>query len=131
MKKDIHIPQVTDVDIVVVYEYNELYKSDDWNVYIVNRKEIPLEMVVIVSKGYDGTHQTSVMRKRIDTLPAHSYAKIELIQPELFVLNNEFQVSFFQGNRIMDKTFTFPQNSIKESKLRMISTLNKRGIKAI
>ena len=130
MKKDIHIPEVTGIEVAVVFEYNDIYKSDDWNVYIINKKEIPLEMVVIVSKGYDERDQTSVMRKKIDSLPANSFAKIELIQPELFKLNNEFQVSFFEGNQIMDKTFTFPKNSIKEGNLRMISELNKRGILA-
>jgi hypothetical protein len=38
MKKDIQIPEVTGVEIAVVYEYNDVYKTDDWNVYIVNKK---------------------------------------------------------------------------------------------
>lgn len=130
MKKDIQIPEVSGVEVAVVFEYNDNYKSDDWNVYIINKKELPLEMVVIVSKGYDEKDQTSVMRKKIDSLPANSFAKVELIQPELFKLNNTFQVSFFEGNQLKDKTFTFPKNSIKEGNLRMISSLNKRGILA-
>ncbi len=130
MKKDIQIPEVSGVEVAVVFEYNDIYKSDDWNVYIINKKELPLEMVVIVSKGYDEKDQTSVMRKKIDSLPANSFAKVELIQPELFKLNNTFQVSFFEGNQLKDKTFTFPKNSIKEGNLRMIGSLNKRGILA-
>ena len=130
MKKDIQIPEVSGVEVAVVFEYNDMYKSDDWNVYIINKKELPLEMVVIVSKGYDEKDQTSVMRKKIDSLPANSFAKVELIQPELFKLNNTFQVSFFEGNQLKDKTFTFPKNSIKEGNLRMIGSLNKRGILA-
>ena len=130
MKKDIHIPEVTGVDIAVVFEYNDIYKSDDWNVYIINQKDVTIDMIVIVSKGFDDTRDTSVMRKRIDSLPANSFAKVELIQPELFALNNQFQVTFFEGNTLFDKTFTFPKNSIKEGNLRMISSLNKRGILA-
>ena len=87
-------------------------------------------MVVIVSKGFDSQKETSTMRKRIDSLPANSFAKVELIQPELFQLNNQFQVSFFEGNQLKDKTFIFPKNSIKEGNLRMISSINKRGILA-
>lgn len=130
MKKDIHIPKVTGVEVAVVYEYNDIYKCDDWNVYIINKKETDIEMVVIVSKGFDKKNETSVMRKRIDSLPANAFAKVELIQPELFSLNNQFQVTFFEGNQLMDKTYLFPKNSIKEGNLRMITSLNKRGILA-
>ena len=87
-------------------------------------------MIVIVSKGFDEKDQTSVMRKKLDTLPAKSFAKVELIQPELFKLNNQFQVTFFADNTLFDKTFTFSKNTIKEGNLRMIPALNKRGILA-
>ena len=130
MKKDIQIPEVSGVDIAVVNEYNEIYKTNDWNVYIINKKEIDLEMVVIVSKGFDEKDQTSVMRKKLDALPANSFAKIELIQPDLFKLNNQFQVTFFVHNTLFEKTFTFVKNSIKEGNLRMLSSLDKKGILA-
>jgi hypothetical protein len=130
MKKDLQIPEVSGVKVAVVFEYNDIYKTDDWNVYIINEKDVAIEMVVIVSKGFDDKDQTSVMRKRLDSLPANSFAKIEMIQPELFKLNNQFQVSFFEGNQLKDKTFTFAKNSIKEGSLRMISSLQKKGILA-
>ena len=130
MKKDIQIPEVTGLDIAVVYEYNDVYKTDDWNVYIVNKKDIDLEMVVIVTQGFSETKTTSLMRKKLDLLPANSYAKVEFIQPELFKLHNRFQVSFFEGNTLFDKTFLFEKNTIKEGALRMIPQLKKRGILA-
>ncbi|MFD2566943.1 hypothetical protein [Pseudotenacibaculum haliotis] len=130
MKKDIHIPEVSGVQIIAVLEYNDIYKTDDWNIYILNEKDVDLEMIVIVSKGFDEKDQTSVMRKKLDTLPAKSFAKVELIQPELFKLNNQFQVTFFADNTLFDKTFTFSKNTIKEGNLRMIPALNKRGILA-
>lgn len=128
MKKDIHIPEVTDVEIAVVFEYNDIYKTDDWNVYIINNKDVDIEMVVIVSQGFSKTKKTSLLRKKLDKLPANSFAKVELIQPELFKLNNQFQVTFFEGNTLYDKTFTFKANSIKEGSLRVIPELKKRGI---
>lgn len=131
MKKDIQIPKVTDVEIAIVYEYNDIYKTDDWNVYIINNKNIDLEMMVIVSKGFSDTKATSVFRKKIDNLPANSFAKVELIQPELFALTNQFQVTFFEENTLYDKTYTFKANSIKEGALRMIPQLEKRGVLAI
>lgn len=128
MKKDIQIPEVSGVEIVIVYEYNDIYKTDDWNVYIINRKEVDLEMVVIVSKGFNEKKETSIMRKKIDVLTANSFAKVEWMQTDLFKLNNQFQVTFFAGNTLYDKTFTFPKNTIKEGALRTLPFLNKRGI---
>jgi len=130
MKKDIQIPEVTDVEVAVVYEYNDIYKTDDWNVYLINKKEVDLEMVVIVSQGFSSTKTTSLLRKKLEILPANSFAKIEFMQPELFKLNNRFQVTFFEGNTLYDKTFTFPKNTIKEGALRMIPELKKRGVLA-
>jgi hypothetical protein len=130
MKKDIKIPEVTNVEIAVVYEYNAIYKTDDWNVYIINNKNVDLEMIVIVTQGFSDTKITSLFRKKIDILPANSFAKIELIQPELFTLNNRFQVTFFEGNTLFEKTYLFKENTIKEGALRMLPELQKRGILA-
>lgn len=128
MKKDIQIPEVTDVAIAIVFEYNDIYKTDDWNVYIMNKKSVDLELVVIVSQGFSDVKTTSLFRKKLDVLPANSFAKIELIQPELFQLNNRFQVSFFEGNTLFEKTFLFKENTINEGALRMIPEMGKRGI---
>lgn len=114
--------------MAVVKEYNPDFRTDDWNVYLVNNKIIDLEVVLIVSHGSDDKDQTSIMRKKIECLPANSYAKIEFIQPELFKLNNEFKVTFFADNKLFEKTFIFTKNSIKESALRMIKGFDKKGI---
>ena len=130
MKKDIQIPEVTDVEMAIVYEFSDLYKTDDWNVYIINNKNFDLEMMVIVSQGFSETKTTSLIRKKLDKLPANSFAKIEFIQPELFKLNNRFQVTFFEGNTLYEKTFIFKENTVKEGALRMIKEIKKRGILA-
>ncbi|MDX1317498.1 MAG: hypothetical protein R3262_08100, partial [Xanthomarina gelatinilytica] len=59
MKKDILIPKVTDVYVAVVNEYNEIYNSQDWNAYIINNKDVDLEMVLIVTSGYNEGKITS------------------------------------------------------------------------
>jgi len=130
LKKDIQIPEVTDIEMAIVYEYNDLYKTDDWNVYLINNKNVDIEMVVIVSQGFSDKKTTSLLRKKIEKLPANSFAKIEYIQPELFKLNNRFQVTFFGGNTLFEKTFLFKENTVKEGALRMISSLKKRGVLA-
>ena len=130
MKKDIQIPEVTGVEMAMVYEYNDIYKTDDWNVYLINNKSVALEMLVIVSQGFSETKTTSLLRKKLAVLPANSFAKIEYIQPELFKLNNRFQVTFFEGNTLYEKTFIFEENTVKESALRAIDEIKKRGVLA-
>ena len=130
MKKDIHIPEVTDIEVAIVYEFNEIYKTDDWNVYIINNKNTDLEMMVIVSQGFSETKTTSLLRKKLNKLPANSFAKIEFMQPDLFKLNNRFQVTFFEGNTLYEKTFIFKENTIKETALRIIPELKKQGVLA-
>ena len=130
MKKDIIIPEVSGIEMAIVYEYNDIYDTNDWNVYLVNNSDARLEMVVIVSKGYGSKKISSVMRKKIDVLGAHSFAKVEWMQPELFKITNLFQVTFFINNRLYDKTFTFKENTIKEGGLRMIPEIKKLGVLA-
>jgi hypothetical protein len=130
MKKDIIIPEVSGIEMAIVYEYNNIYDTNDWNVYLVNNSDARLEMVVIVSKGYGSKKISSVMRKKIDVLDANSFAKVEWMQPELFKITNLFQVTFFINNRLYDKTFTFKENTIKEGGLRMIPEIKKRGVLA-
>lgn len=128
MKKDIHIPKVEGIEIAVVLEHNQQHNEDDWNVYIINRKPIDVEMVVIVSQGFSATKKTSLFRRKINKLPANSFAKFEIMQPELFALDNRFQVSFFEGNQIHEKTFIFQAETIQEGFLREIPLLGKKGI---
>lgn len=128
MKKDIQIPEVKDVFVAIVKEFNEVYNTEDWNAYIINDKEVDLEMVLIVTNGYSADKMTSIFRKKIDILPKKSYAKIELIQEELFALNNQFKVSFFEGNQMLDKTYTFRKNTINEKALQPVPLMKVRGV---
>ena len=130
MKKDIKIPEVSQIFMAVVKEYNEEFQCEDWNAYIINNKEIDLEMVLIVSKGYDEDKliETAVLRHKIEKLPAHSFAKVELLQEEVLKLTNFFNVTFFEGNTMYDKKFSFEKGIIKEGNLRVVPMLNKRGI---
>lgn len=128
MKKDIDIPKVEDVFIAVVNEYNDVYKTQDWNAYIINNKEVDLEMILIVTNGYSENKTTSVFRKKLDALPKKSYAKIELMQEELFALNNTFKVSFFEGNKMFDKTYLFRKNTINLKALQPIPLMSVKGV---
>jgi hypothetical protein len=128
MKKDIQIPKVEGVYIAVVNEYNDIYKTQDWNAYIINNKDIDLDMVLIVTSGYSEEKITSTFRKKLDTLPKKSYAKIELMQEALFALNNTFKVSFFEGNTMFDKTYLFRKNTINLKALQAIPLMDVKGV---
>lgn len=128
MKKDIQIPKVEKVYVAVVHEYNEIYNTQDWNTYIINDKDVELDMLLIVSKGYSEDKETSIMRHKLEKLPPKSYAKIELLQEDVLALNNEFKVTFFEGNQLFDKTYLFRKNTIHEKALQTIPLINKKGI---
>ena len=128
MKKDINIPVVKDVYVAVVYEYNDIYKTHDWNAYIINDKKVDLDVVLIVTSGYSKDKTTSIFRKKLDKLPAKSYAKIELMQEELFALNNQFKVTFFEGNTMFDKIYLFRKNTINKKALQPIPLMEARGV---
>ena len=130
MKKDIEIPKVEKVHVAAVREFNKEFQADEWNAYIINNKNVSIEMILIVAKGYDGKKETSVMRHKLEKLPPHSFAKIEFIQDEVLGLINEYQVTFFADNKMFEKSFIFKKNSVKEELQQEIPLIPKLGILA-
>ncbi|MEO6347332.1 MAG: hypothetical protein ABIO60_05415 [Aquaticitalea sp.] len=128
MRKDIQIPKVESVYVAVVNDYNDIYKTHDWNAYIINDKSVDLDIVLIVTSGYSEKKMTSIFRKQLDKLPAKSFAKIELMQEELFALNNEFKVTFFEENAMFEKTYLFRKNTINEKALQTIPLMKVKGV---
>ncbi|SDS31807.1 hypothetical protein [Gramella sp. MAR_2010_147] len=130
MKKDIEIPEVKDVHVAAVKVFNEEFEAYEWNVYLVNNTNEPIEMVLIVSKGFDKKRETSLMRHKIEVLPSKNFAKVEYLQDEVLKLNNEFKVTYFAGTQMMEKTFLFKPNTIKESTAVKIPVIPEKGILA-
>ncbi|WP_378180566.1 hypothetical protein [Aquimarina sp. SS2-1] len=128
MKKDIEIPIVKNVYIAVLKEWNEEFGGYDWNSYIINDQETPIEMVMVVTKGFDTERKTSLLRHGIGTVNAKSSAKIEMIQEELFVMNNEFSVTFFSEGKLYDKKYLFRKNTINEKAFRDLPVMQQRGV---
>ncbi|MFK7783345.1 hypothetical protein, partial [Psychroserpens sp.] len=96
--------------------------------YIINNKDVDLETVLIVSKGYSEDKVTPVMRHTIKLLPSRSYAKIEFMQNDVLELNNEFKVTFFEGNQMLDKTYLFRKNTINTKALQTIPLMQLKGV---
>lgn len=128
MRKDIEIPKSEGVYIAIVLEYNPEYEFDDWNAYLINDLNTDLEMVFVVTEGYDTERRTSKMRHAMPIIPKQSYAKIELMMEDVFELNNKFSVSYFAEGKLYDKKYIFTKNSINKKALREIPHMEFKGV---
>ncbi|WP_353133536.1 hypothetical protein [Pseudopedobacter sp.] len=131
MKKDLPNNIVEDISIAVVLE-KESPESKEWSVYLINQKNEDINNVLITSKGYgtkDGEEvKTSVLRHMIPLIEKKSFAKIEIIDEQVFGLNNEYWISYYIGRDIYDKKFIFLPESIVESNFIKIPLVNKPGV---
>ena len=130
MKKDIDIPKVKDVYVAAVFELNQDYNTHDWNIYIINDSNAPIETVLIIAQGYTEKKMTAAMRKTVTIIPAKGFAKIEYIDPSVFGLDNFFTISYFLENKMYDKRFEFPRNTIREDETKTIPVMPQKGILA-
>lgn len=128
MKKDIEIPIAKDVHVVIIREWNDEFLSKDWNAYIINNRPDPIEMTIVVSKGFDSERKTSTMRHGLGDIAAKSFVKIELLTEDILSLDNEFFVTFFAEGKLYEKRFIFPRHSISEKALVPIPLIDKEGI---
>ena len=130
MKKDIEIPIAKDVQVAIIREWNEEFLSKDWNAYIINNRADQIEMVMVVSKGFDEERQTTTMRHSMGTILPSDFKKIELLQEEVLALDNEFFVTFFAEGKLFEKRFLFQKNTVSEKNLSTIPIIEKDGISA-
>ena len=128
MRKDIEIPIVKNVYVAVVHEWNNEFLSKDWNAYIINNQDKPIEAVIVVTQGYKGDRKTSLLRHGLGTVEAQSSVKIEMIQEELLSFTNEFRVTFFLDNQLYDKKYVFTKNSINENAFQDLPVMDQRGV---
>lgn len=130
MRKDIEIPKVKDVHVAAVYEFNEEYNTQDWNVYLINNTNSPIETVLIIAQGYNDKQMTAPMRKTVAMVPAKGFAKIEYIDESVFILDNFFTITFFQDNKMYDKRFELPRHSIIEENRVDLPVMTVKGVLA-
>ncbi len=130
MRKDITIPEVKEVYIAAVLEFNKKYNTTDWNAYIINNNKVPLETVIIVSQGYDDKDLTAPMRHTIKSIPAQGYARIEFLEESILRLDNFFSVTYFIGNTLYDKRFELPANSVIEDNRVDLPVMEQQGVLA-
>lgn len=114
----------------MVFEWNEELLSKEWNAYLINDGNFPIEMVFVVSKGYDGDIKTAKMRHRMEVLEAKCYQKLEFVQKDVLVLTNEFYVTYYLNKQLYEKRFIFKKGSVSEENLAQIPLLQIKGILA-
>jgi len=131
MKKDLPENIVEDVGMAVVL-MGETPEVKSWTVYLVNFKAVPLNNVLISSKGYgekDGKMvKTSALRHFLGDLTPKSFAGVEAIDPEVFGLTNEYWLSYYIDGVIYDKKFIFLPESIVDENLIRIPFVDKPGV---
>ena len=130
MKKDIEILVAKDVYVAMIREWNKEFLDKDWNAYIINDRNTPIEITMVVSKGYDKDRKSSTMRHGIGDMQPKSFRKIEVVQEDVLGLNNEFFVTFYADNKLYEKRFVFEKNTVTENNLVNIQLINKEGILA-
>lgn len=131
MIKDLPSNVVKDIAVAVALE-GENAESKVWYVYLINLKNIPLENVLVTSKGYgekDGEQvKTSTLRHSFPLVDANSYKLIEPIDEQTFGLNNEYWLSYYIGKDIYDKKFIFLPESIVDDNFIKLPVVNKPGV---
>lgn len=132
MKKDIEMPEVTGIYVAIVNEVNTTGEKE-WNAYVINDKNEPIENVFVSSKGYltdvkGEESKSSTLRHFHKVVPAKSAQKVEAVIEEVFKLNNEYFVSFYQGAQLCDKRFVFLPETIKADNLATVPVLEKKGV---
>ena len=132
MKSDIKIPEVENVFFAAVQEWSDDFLENIWNVYLVNDSDFDLDSVMVVSKAFgtlDGEmKKTSLLRHAFVQIPSVSVVKVEMVEKSLLELNNEFMVTYFIGNTLYDKKFTFIKDSINEKNVEEVPILFVDGV---
>lgn len=132
MKADITIPKVENVFLAAIQEWNDDFMEKVWYVYLVNDSDYDLDSVMVVSKAF-GTiggemKKTSLLRHAFVKVPTVSAVKVEMVEKSVLALNNEFMVTYFIGNTLYDKKFTFRKNTINERATEEVPHLWVNGV---
>ena len=132
MKKYIEGQEVKDVYVSAVLEQDE-DQNNAWYIYFINDKTEKLEGIMITSSGYLLTENgketvSSTFRHKIGDVSPKTAMKIEMIDSQVFEIYNEYWVTFFHDNRLMERKFIFGPYTIDKSFLEAVPVLKNRGI---
>lgn len=135
MKQDISFDPVEGVSVAVIPDAEAQTPEGQpiWQVYLLNHNAFPLSNVIVNANGYgqqeDGEKvRTSTLRYLFEEVPPRTAVPIEIIDPALFHLNNQYWVSYYRGSQIFDKKFIFVPDSIVADNFTHIALLDQMGV---
>lgn len=112
MKRDIFVLPMENVSVVAKPLVDDL----QWQVLLVNHSTETLKNIMVASTGYglinESVTQTSTLRHFYEELAPGQNQIIERIDPSVFGLENEYWVSFWINEQLIDKRFIFQVGSI-------------------
>jgi hypothetical protein len=131
MMEDIDRPAVRDMAMAIIPQLSD-GGGTEWVSYLINMKKVPIEGVLVSSRGYGkrGKEQvkTSELRHFLDVMEPRSFRKVELITEELLGLTNQYWVSFYEDGVMYDKKYLFMPGSIHPENMTSIPVINEKGI---
>lgn len=130
MKKDIQIPIADKVYVAAIRQWDDQKLNKDWWVYLINDQNKELETTLLVSKGYGDGLKTSTMRHGFGTVAPKSVTKVEMLQEEVFKLNNEFFLTFYQEGKLFERKFVFESYQLTQTNMVKIPLMDDIGILA-
>lgn len=132
MKKDIVIPEVENVFVVAIKEWNEDFGENSWYAYLLNNTTEKLEMAMVVSNAEgiinNEERKTGSFRHAFNEVLPESAIKIELLENNVLQLNNHFMLTYFLDGKLYDKKFTFEANTIKVENTTELHKINRVGV---
>jgi len=132
MRKDIIIPEVENVYIVAIKEWNEDFGENSWYAYILNNSSEKLEMAMVVSHASgiinNEERKTGNFRHMFNEVLPETAVKVELLENNVLQLNNYFMLTYFQNGKLYEKNFTFEANSIKDDNTTELQSINRIGV---
>jgi hypothetical protein len=132
MKKDIIIPEVENVYVVAIKEWNEDFGENSWYAYLLNGTSEKLEMAMVVSNASgllnNEERKTGYFRHAFNEVVPETAIKIELLENNVLQLDNHFMLTYFLNGKLYDKNFTFEANTIKDENTTELQKINRMGI---
>ena len=132
MKADIEIPEVKNVHVVAINQWNDDFLENSWYAYLVNNTEFKLEMAMVVTFAYGKINgeerKSATLRHAFAEILPYTSARIELLENNILQLNNQFSVSYFLDNKLHDKTFTLKANTLLKENCINLPLIAEKGI---
>ena len=136
MKQDIPFEPVVGVSVAIVPDVDPTDRAPDaapltWQVFLLNNNDFALENVLVAAEGYgtqpDGQAvRTSILRYHFPEVGPHSATPVELIDPAVFHLTNQYWVSYYRDRQIFDRKFLFVPDSIVPENFSRLELLDGR-----